>query len=100
MCSAPFLRALVFEQRKSTRTASEPTRLSNQPDMGHGICGPPSITVSALSRDTYLVEGFCFSFVESFCFCSCLCLALIAPRLAFRILRWKLGSTNHLSGHA
>ncbi|SPE44742.1 hypothetical protein SBA7_50016 [Candidatus Sulfotelmatobacter sp. SbA7] len=24
---------------------------------------------------------------------------LIQPRPAFRILRWKLGSTNHLSGH-
>src|SRR3974377_1292382 len=41
-----------------------------------------------------------FPLVESFCFCSCLCfcLALIAPRLALRILRWKFGSTNHLSG--
>jgi hypothetical protein len=26
--------------------------------------------------------------------------SLMLPRLAFRILRWKLGSTNHLSGHA
>jgi len=43
-----------------------------------------------------------FPFVESFCFCSCCrsCLALIAPRLALRILRWKFGSTNHLSGHS
>ena len=41
-----------------------------------------------------------FPFVESFCFCPCrcFCLSLIAPRLAYRILRWKLGSTNHLSG--
>src|SRR3974390_3289975 len=41
-----------------------------------------------------------FPFVEGFCFCSgpCFCFSLMPPRLAFRILRWKFGSTNHLSG--
>ena len=70
--------------------------------------GAPSITVSALSRDTSSepvtillpwspTAGFAFPFVEgfgvAFVFCS------FRPRPAFRIARWKTGSTNHLSGH-
>ena len=43
-------------------------------------------------------EGFVFPFVESFCLLAvALCFAH-RPRPAFRILRWKLGSTSHLSG--
>src|SRR5271157_4879335 len=67
--------------------------------------GPPSITVSALSRDTCTGEGFDFPFVEGFGFAVALGVAfavalLMRPRPAFRILRWKFGSTNHLSGHS
>jgi hypothetical protein len=40
---------------------------------------------------------FCFSLRRRF-WC-CFCFLLIRPRLAFRILQWKTGSTNHLSGH-
>ena len=41
------------------------------------------------------VEGFGFVLALGCCFCS----LLMRPRPAFRILRWKFGSTNHLSGH-
>src|SRR3974390_941573 len=58
--------------------------------------------VGVVKGHVYLRRFLSFPFVESFCFCSCCrsCLALIAPRLALRILRWKFGSTNHLSGHS
>src|ERR1700674_3749755 len=71
--------------------------------------GAPSITVSALSRDTsnapvaiprpasVLASGFAFPLVEGFAVA--FAFLLIRPRLAFRIVRWKTGSTNHLSGH-
>jgi len=67
--------------------------------------GQPSITVSALSRDTCRLRGvgFDFPFVERFWFGCCVwcCFLFFAhrPRLASRILRWKLGSTSHLFGH-
>jgi hypothetical protein len=73
--------------------------------------GAPSITVSALSRDTssapvaiprlasVLASGFAFPLVEGFGFGVAFVFLLIRPRLAFRIVRWKTGSTNHLSGH-
>ena len=51
--------------------------------------GPPSITVSALSRDTSSSEGFDFPFVEGFVFA----LAVFSahrPRPALRITQWKL----------
>jgi hypothetical protein len=71
--------------------------------------GAPSITVSALSRDTssapvaiprlasVLASGFAFPLVEgfgvAFVFCS------FDQGSLFRIVQWKTGSTNHLSGH-
>ena len=63
-----------------------------------GKDGAPSITVSALSRDTTTGEGFCLfpSWKIFSWFVPCFCFSLIAPRLAYRILRWKPGSTNHL----
>ncbi len=42
---------------------------------------------------------FWFSLRRRFWFWCCFCFLLIRPRLAFRIVRWKTGSTNHLSGH-
>src|SRR3974390_3011102 len=58
--------------------------------------------VGVVKGHVYLRRFLSFPFVESFCFCSCCrsCLALIAPRLALRILRWKFGFTNPLSGHS
>src|SRR5271157_4407887 len=40
---------------------------------------------------------FVSSLRGSFCLCSCrcFCFSLMPPRLAYRILRWKLGSTNY-----
>jgi branched-subunit amino acid ABC-type transport system permease component len=41
-----------------------------------------------------------FLFVEGFGVAVALGVALLMrPRPAFRILRWKISSTNHLSGH-
>src|SRR5271157_275981 len=61
--------------------------------------GPPSITVSALSRDTWTSEGFWFFPSWKVLVLLLVLLLLMRPRPAFRIARWKLGSTNHLSGH-
>src|SRR5262249_49858239 len=46
-------------------------------------CGPPSITVSALSRDTWTSEGLAFPFIEILFLFSA-----HQPRPASRILRW------------
>ena len=43
-------------------------------------------------------SGFDFPFVEGFGFGVAFVFCSFRPRLAFRILRWKTGSTNHLSG--
>jgi hypothetical protein len=51
--------------------------------------GPPSITVSALSRDTSSHEGFDFPFVEGFAFAVAIVFAH-RPRPALRITQWKL----------
>ena len=50
--------------------------------------GPPSITVSALSRDTWTGEGFLI--FPSWKVLGLRLLSLISPRLAFRILQWNL----------
>jgi hypothetical protein len=52
-----------------------------------------------LSRDTWAVKVLGFPFVEGFAFDVAFGFLAHRPRLAARILRWKAGSTNHLSGH-
>ena len=67
-----------------------------------GRCGPPSITVSALSRDTCSVRrdlGFDLPFAEDFVFGVAFCLLIAQGPLSESRGGHFFGSTSHLFGH-
>ena len=86
---------------------SLPPTLREKPRrMGHPLYGLPSEGWATLYNRVGVVKRhvdqrrvLVFPFVEGFGVALGWLLLLMRPRPTFRIVRWKLGSTNHLSGH-